>query len=89
MSFQLDITPCCNGDERSQLEHGTTTLADVEETCRQAAGQLGLEGQWINGLHECGAEVKVGNSIGSGYNPGAHAHTSVHYTTRSKAPACL
>jgi 3-dehydroquinate dehydratase-2 len=66
--------------------YGSTTLADVEEMCRQEAGKLGLEvvfrqsnheGQLIDWIHEFGAEVKAGNSIGAVYNPGAHTHTSV------------
>ena len=66
--------------------YGTTSLADVEEMCREAAGKLGLEvdfrqsnheGQLIDWLHECGKAVKAGESIGAVYNPGAHTHTSV------------
>ncbi|HJY45234.1 MAG TPA: type II 3-dehydroquinate dehydratase, partial [Propionibacteriaceae bacterium] len=43
--------------------YGTTTLADVEELCRQEAGKLGLEvvcrqsnheGQLIDWIHETG-----------------------------------
>src|SRR3954468_23309570 len=66
--------------------YGTTTLADVEEMCRQKAGKLGLdvvfrqsnhEGQLIDWIHDSGAMVKAGQSIGAVYNPGAHTHTSV------------
>src|SRR3954452_14313607 len=66
--------------------YGTTTLADVEELCRQEAGKLGLdvafrqsnhEGQLIDWIHEFGAEVKAGRCIGAVYNPGAHTHTSI------------
>jgi 3-dehydroquinate dehydratase II len=66
--------------------YGTTSLADVEEMCREVAGKLGLdldfrqsnhEGQLIDWLHECGRAVKAGESIGAVYNPGAHTHTSV------------
>ena len=66
--------------------YGTTSLADVEEMCREEAGKLGLEvefrqsnheGQLIDWLHECGRAVKAGDSIGAVYNPGAHTHTSV------------
>jgi 3-dehydroquinate dehydratase-2 len=66
--------------------YGRTTLADVEEMCRQVAGKLGLdvvfrqsnhEGQLIEWIHEAGAEVKAGNSIGAVFNPGAYTHTSV------------
>ena len=66
--------------------YGTTTLADVEKSCRDAAGRLGLdlefrqsnhEGQLIDWIHECGAGVKAGTSIGAVFNPGAYTHTSV------------
>ena len=65
--------------------YGNTTLADVEEMCRQEAGKLGLEvefrqsnheGQIIDWIHEYGAKVKDGSCIGAVYNPGAHTHTS-------------
>jgi 3-dehydroquinate dehydratase-2 len=66
--------------------YGSTTLADVESMCRQEAEKLGLElvfrqsnseGQLIDWIHETGAEVKAGNSIGAVFNPGAFTHTSV------------
>jgi 3-dehydroquinate dehydratase-2 len=66
--------------------YGSTTLADVEEMCRQEAGKLGLdldfrqsnhEGVLIDWIHEFGAKVKDGSCIGAVYNPGAHTHTSV------------
>jgi 3-dehydroquinate dehydratase II len=66
--------------------YGRTTLADVEELCRQEAGKLGLdlvfrqsnhEGQLIDWIHETGAEVKAGTCIGAVFNPGAFTHTSV------------
>ena len=73
------------GTRRPEV-YGSTTLADVEDLCRQEAGKLGLEleflqsnheGQLIDWIHEAGAEVKAGRSIGAVYNPGAHTHTSV------------
>jgi 3-dehydroquinate dehydratase-2 len=66
--------------------YGSTTLADVETRCRAEAGKLGLdlefrqsnhEGQLIDWIHECGAQVKAGASIGAVFNPGAYTHTSV------------
>ncbi|MHA6782100.1 type II 3-dehydroquinate dehydratase [Pseudonocardia saturnea] len=66
--------------------YGTTTLADVEEMCREAAGKLGLEvefrqsnheGQLVDWIHDWGREVKAGRAIGAVYNPGAHTHTSI------------
>jgi len=66
--------------------YGTTTLADVEKLCADAAATLGLdidfkqsnhEGQLIDWIHETGAAVKAGESIGAVFNPGAFTHTSV------------
>ena len=65
--------------------YGTTTLADVEKLCSDAAAKLGLdvdfkqsnhEGQLIDWIHETGAAVKAGESIGAVFNPGAFTHTS-------------
>jgi 3-dehydroquinate dehydratase-2 len=65
--------------------YGSTTLADVEQKCRNDAEALGLqltflqsnyEGQIIDWIHEIGAAVKAGDSIGAVYNPGAHTHYS-------------
>lgn len=66
--------------------YGSTTLSDVEKQCQDVAGQLGLdlqfrqsnhEGRLIDWIHETGAEVKAGTSIGAVFNPGAYTHTSV------------
>jgi 3-dehydroquinate dehydratase-2 len=66
--------------------YGSTSIADVEEMCRQEAGKLGLdvafrqsnhEGQLIDWIHETGVAVKAGESIGAVFNPGALTHTSV------------
>lgn len=66
--------------------YGRTSLADVAEMCRAEAGSLGLdlafrqsnhEGQLIDWIHEAGAEVKAGTSIGAVFNPGAYSHTSI------------
>jgi 3-dehydroquinate dehydratase II len=66
--------------------YGTTTLADVEKLCADAAAKLGLdidfkqsnhEGQLIDWIQEAGAAVKAGESIGAVFNPGAFTHTSV------------
>jgi 3-dehydroquinate dehydratase II len=62
-----------------------TTLADVERMCQQDAEKLGSglvflqsnhEGQLVDWIHETGAAVKAGRSIGAVYNPGAHTHYS-------------
>jgi 3-dehydroquinate dehydratase II len=66
--------------------YGSTTLADVQSRCREEAGKLGLdlefrqsnhEGELIDWIHECGAQVKAATSIGAVFNPGAYTHTSV------------
>jgi 3-dehydroquinate dehydratase-2 len=66
--------------------YGTTTLADVEKLCTDAAAKLSLdvdfkqsnhEGQLIDWIHETGAAVKAGQSIGAVFNPGTFTHTSV------------
>lgn len=73
------------GTRRPEV-YGTTTLADVEKLCRAEADKLGLElvfrqsnheGQLIDWIHETGAQVKAGDSIGAVFNPGAFTHTSV------------
>jgi 3-dehydroquinate dehydratase-2 len=66
--------------------YGSTTLAGVEQLCRDTAGPLGLdvdfrqsnhEGLLIDWIHEFGAKVKAGEAIGAVFNPGAYTHTSV------------
>ncbi|TFV61625.1 UNVERIFIED_ORG: type II 3-dehydroquinate dehydratase [Bacillus sp. AZ43] len=66
--------------------YGRTSLADVEAMCRSEADRLGLElvfrqsnseGRLIDWIHESGAEVRAGTSIGAVFNPGAYSHTSV------------
>ncbi len=66
--------------------YGTATLADVEKLCAATAAELGLElefrqsnyeGQLIDWIHQEGAKVKTGASIGAVLNPGALTHTSV------------
>jgi 3-dehydroquinate dehydratase II len=66
--------------------YGRTSLTDVEKMCQAECDRLNLElafrqsnheGQLIDWIHEFGAAVKAGNSIGAVYNPGAHTHTSV------------
>jgi 3-dehydroquinate dehydratase-2 len=66
--------------------YGRTTLADVEDLCREEAAALGLdvefrqsnhEGAIIDWIHEFGAAARAGSCLGAVYNPGAHTHTSV------------
>ncbi len=71
---------------REPATYGSATLADVETICREAAAahghgldfrQSNHEGVLLDWIHEAGAAVKAGESIGAVYNPGAHTHTSV------------
>ncbi|MEV4534702.1 type II 3-dehydroquinate dehydratase [Asanoa sp. NPDC049518] len=73
------------GTRRPEV-YGSTTLADVEDLCRQEAGKLGLEleflqsnheGQLVDWVQEAGARVAAGESIGAVLNAGAYTHTSV------------
>jgi 3-dehydroquinate dehydratase II len=66
--------------------YGTATLADVEKLCRQESDALGLElvfrqtnteGQLIDWIHQAGADVARGASIGVVLNAGALTHTSI------------
>ncbi|MEJ3659228.1 type II 3-dehydroquinate dehydratase [Actinomycetes bacterium KLBMP 9759] len=66
--------------------YGSTTLADVERLCREAAAELGLdldfrqsnhEGELIDIVHAEGRRVAAGESIGAVFNPGAYTHTSI------------
>jgi 3-dehydroquinate dehydratase-2 len=70
---------------REPAVYGTTTLAEVEAQCREEAEALGFElsfrqsnseAELIDWIHQLGAEVKAGASIGAVYNPGAHSHYS-------------
>ncbi|SNT65987.1 3-dehydroquinate dehydratase [Asanoa hainanensis] len=73
------------GTRRPEV-YGSTTLADVEELCRQEAGKLGLEleflqsnheGQLVDWVQEAGARVAAGECIGAVLNAGAYTHTSI------------
>jgi 3-dehydroquinate dehydratase II len=71
---------------REPAVYGTASLADVEAMCRAEAERLGLdlvfrqsnhEGELVDWIHEAGAQVRDGDSIGAVFNPGAYTHTSV------------
>lgn len=73
------------GQRRPEV-YGRTTLAEVEQLCREEADRLGLdlvfrqsnhEGELVDWLQEAGQAVRAGTSIGAVYNPAAHTHTSV------------
>jgi 3-dehydroquinate dehydratase II len=66
--------------------YGTTTLAQVEELCRQEADRLGLdtefrqsnhEGQLIDWIQQAGVDHRDGSCLGAVFNPGGFTHTSV------------
>jgi 3-dehydroquinate dehydratase-2 len=66
--------------------YGKATLADVEDMCREEAGKLGLdleflqsnhEGQLVDWVQEAGARVASGECIGAVLNAGAYTHTSI------------
>ncbi|HEX5786449.1 MAG TPA: type II 3-dehydroquinate dehydratase [Burkholderiaceae bacterium] len=71
---------------REPEQYGRTTLADVEESCRQAASRLGYaiecfqsnwEGALIDKIHEYGRLFRGGQALGCVFNPGALTHTSI------------
>ncbi len=70
---------------RSPEVYGTTTIAEVEQSCRREASSLGLdlefrqsnhEGILVDWIQQLGRDVAAGISIGAVYNPGAHSHYS-------------
>ncbi|GIF68296.1 3-dehydroquinate dehydratase 1 [Asanoa ishikariensis] len=73
------------GTRRPEV-YGSTTLADVEDLCREEAGKLGLEleflqsnheGQLVDWVQEAGARVAAGECLGAVLNAGAYTHTSI------------
>lgn len=67
--------------EREPARYGTTTLADVEALCRQAAAELGLDLDFRQTNHEGGLvdavhEVRA-TTAGLVVNAAAYSHTSV------------
>ncbi|CZF86054.1 MULTISPECIES: type II 3-dehydroquinate dehydratase [Grimontia] len=66
--------------------YGHSTLADVEQLCRDTGELLGVvvecfqsnhEGELIEALHKAGRAVKEGKMIGVVFNAGAYTHTSI------------
>ncbi|CZF78643.1 3-dehydroquinate dehydratase [Grimontia celer] len=66
--------------------YGHSTLADVEQLCRDAGEKHGVvvecfqsnhEGELIEALHNAGRAVKAGKMIGVVFNAGAYTHTSI------------
>ena len=71
---------------REPAVYGATTLADVEQLCRDAGARLGVEvecrqsnheGVLIDWIHEAGAAHRLGELAGAVFNAGAYTHTSV------------
>jgi 3-dehydroquinate dehydratase-2 len=71
---------------REPTVYGSTTLADVEQLCRDAGQRLGVEvdcrqsnheGQLIDWIHEAGTAHRNGLLVGAVFNAGAYTHTSV------------
>ncbi len=71
---------------REPTVYGSTTLADVEQLCRDAGQRLGVEvdcrqsnheGQLIDWIHEAGVAHRNGQLAGAVFNAGAYTHTSV------------
>ncbi|MBK1612773.1 type II 3-dehydroquinate dehydratase [Rubrivivax gelatinosus] len=72
--------------QREPAVYGSTTLADLEQLCRDAGARLGVEvecrqsnheGVLIDALHEAGRAVKAGTLLGVVFNPAAYSHSSV------------
>jgi len=66
--------------------YGTATLADVEEECRSAGRELGLdvecrqsnvEGELVDWVQEAGRRQADGSLVGVVLNAGAYTHTSI------------
>jgi len=71
---------------REPAVYGATTLADVEQLCRDAGARLGVEvecrqsnheGVLLDWIHEAGAAFRRGELAGAVFNAGAYTHTSV------------
>ena len=66
--------------------YGHATLADVEQDCRTAGAELGLEvecrqsnleGQLVDWVQEAGRRQAAGELVGVVLNAGAYSHTSI------------
>lgn len=77
--------------------YGVHTLEEIADLCGAAAAELGHnlifrqsnhEGQLIEWIHEQGAAVRAGRSIGAVLNPGAFTTTSIACATPSPGSGC-
>jgi 3-dehydroquinate dehydratase-2 len=71
---------------REPETYGTATLADVEQSCRAVAGELGWdlefrqtnsEGELVGWVQQAGAAQRAGELAGVVLNAGAYTHTSI------------
>ena len=80
--------------------YGSTTLADVQVLCEQAAAQHGLalvfrqsnhEGELVDWIHEAGRLQAQGQLAGLVINAGAYTHTSValHDAIKGTGVTCI
>ena len=85
---------------REPAVYGSTTLADVQGMCEQAAAQLGLtlvfrqsnhEGELVDWIHEAGRLHAQGELAGLIINAGAYTHTSValHDAIKGTGVTCI
>ncbi len=72
--------------QREPEVYGSATLADVEESCRVVASELGWEldfrqsnreGELVDWIQEAGRAQKAGELVGVVLNAGAYTHTSI------------
>jgi 3-dehydroquinate dehydratase-2 len=72
--------------QREPAVYGHATLADVEQLCRETGARLGAavecrqsnhEGVLVDWIHEAGAALRAGETVGVVFNAGAYTHTSV------------
>ncbi|MBY0464657.1 MAG: type II 3-dehydroquinate dehydratase [Burkholderiales bacterium] len=85
---------------REPAVYGSTTLADVQGLCEQAAAQHGLalvfrqsnhEGELVDWIHEAGRLQAQGQLAGLVINAGAYTHTSValHDAIKGTGVTCI
>ena len=72
--------------QREPAVYGSATLADVEESCRAVASELGWtldfrqsnhEGELVDWIQKAGQAQRVGELVGVVLNAGAYTHTSI------------